>query len=219
MVNIVIPLEVIPLFSKFLNLSKDKQDRIINAALREFALKGYQNASTNEIVKQAGISKGLLFHYFNNKKDLYLFLFDYFIEMLMEEIHAHIDWDQRDIFIKYRNVAILKFGLFQKYPNAFEFIKRVYPEDSSEVKPDLENRKKEFLNKGYKDLFGDIDLTPFKEGIDIEKAVNIIYWTMEGFAYRLQAQTASVPVSQIQLEDIIAELDVYSEMLRHSFYQ
>nr|WP_306010721.1 TetR/AcrR family transcriptional regulator [Paenibacillus sp. P46E] len=210
---------MIPLFSKFLNLSKDKQDRIINAALQEFALKGYQNASTNEIVKQAGISKGLLFHYFNNKKDLYLFLFDYFIEMLMEEIHAHIDWEQRDIFIKYRNVAILKFGLFQKYPNAFEFIKRVYPEDSSEVKPDLENRKKEFLNKGYKDLFGDIDLTPFKEGIDIEKAVNIIYWTMEGLAYRLQAQTATVPVGQIQLEDIIAELDVYSEMLRHSFYQ
>ncbi|OKP95156.1 TetR/AcrR family transcriptional regulator [Paenibacillus sp. P46E] len=207
------------MFSKFLNLSKDKQDRIINAALQEFALKGYQNASTNEIVKQAGISKGLLFHYFNNKKDLYLFLFDYFIEMLMEEIHAHIDWEQRDIFIKYRNVAILKFGLFQKYPNAFEFIKRVYPEDSSEVKPDLENRKKEFLNKGYKDLFGDIDLTPFKEGIDIEKAVNIIYWTMEGLAYRLQAQTATVPVGQIQLEDIIAELDVYSEMLRHSFYQ
>lgn len=53
---------------KFLELDKLKQDRIINAAMKEFALKGYKNASTNEIVKEAGISKGLLFHYFTNKK-------------------------------------------------------------------------------------------------------------------------------------------------------
>ncbi|WP_379161539.1 TetR/AcrR family transcriptional regulator [Paenibacillus sp. sgz5001063] len=206
------------MFSKFHNLSQDKKDRIINAALKEFALKGYQNASTNEIVKEAEISKGLLFHYFNNKKDLYLFLYDYFIEMLIENAHAHIDWEQRDIFIRYRQIAILKFELYQKYPNAFEFIKKVNPEDASEVKPDLENRKKEFLSKGYQDLFGNVDLTKFKEGIDIEKAVNIIYWTMEGLAYRLQERYASIPVDQMKLDEIIAELDVYSEMLRNSFY-
>lgn len=61
-------MEVNLLFSKFLNLNPEKQDRILNAALKEFAQKGYQNASTNEIVKEAGISKGLLFHYFNNKR-------------------------------------------------------------------------------------------------------------------------------------------------------
>ena len=55
--------------SKFLNLHKEKQQRILNAALNEFANKGFDRASTNEIVKSAGISKGLLFHYFNNKKD------------------------------------------------------------------------------------------------------------------------------------------------------
>ncbi|MNO21931.1 Fatty acid metabolism regulator protein [compost metagenome] len=207
------------LFSKFLNLSPEKQDRILNAALKEFAQKGYQNASTNEIVKEAGISKGLLFHYFNNKKDLYLYLYDYFIEMLMEESYSNIDWEQRDIFIRYKQIAILKFTLFQKYPNAFEFIKKVYPEDASEVKPELEERKKGFLNKGYKELFGDVDLTKFKAGIDIEKAVNIIYWTIEGFAYKLQDRYASIPVDQIKLDEITAEMDVYSEMLKQSFYQ
>ena len=45
------------MYSKFLNLDKEKQDRIINAALKEFALKGYDNASTNEIVKSSEISK------------------------------------------------------------------------------------------------------------------------------------------------------------------
>ena len=46
------------------NLKKEKQDRMINAALKVFAMNGYQKASTDDIVKEAGISKGLLFHYF-----------------------------------------------------------------------------------------------------------------------------------------------------------
>ncbi|MFD6209493.1 TetR/AcrR family transcriptional regulator, partial [Peribacillus sp. NPDC060253] len=74
------------MFSKFLNMDKEKQDRIINAAIKEFAQKGYDNASTNEIVKEAGISKGLLFHYFQNKKQLYLFLYEHMIDILMEKI-------------------------------------------------------------------------------------------------------------------------------------
>lgn len=207
------------LFSKFLNLNPEKQDRILNAALKEFSLRGYQNASTNEIVKEAGISKGLLFHYFNNKKDLYFFLYDYFMDKFMEDIHAKIDWEQRDLLVRYRQIGILKMELFQKYPNAFDFVKRVYPEDASEVQPELENRKKEFLGKGYKDLFGDVDLTKFKAGIDIEKALNVIYWTMEGFAYKMQERMASQPMSPMKLEEITAEMDVYNEMLRSAFYK
>ncbi len=62
------------MFDKFLTLDQEKQERILNAASKEFAQKGFVNASTNEMVKEAGISKGLLFHYFKNKKQLYLFL-------------------------------------------------------------------------------------------------------------------------------------------------
>ena len=48
--------------SKFFDLKKEKQDRMINAALQVFAAQGYLHASTDQIVKEAGISKGLLFH-------------------------------------------------------------------------------------------------------------------------------------------------------------
>lgn len=50
--------------NKFFDAAKEKQDRIINAALQVFAVNGYRHASTDEIVRIAGISKGLLFHYF-----------------------------------------------------------------------------------------------------------------------------------------------------------
>ena len=51
----------------FTELDEKKQERIIDAALKEFAEYGYENASTNRIVKTCGVSKGSLFKYFENK--------------------------------------------------------------------------------------------------------------------------------------------------------
>ena len=47
--------------SKFFDIKKEKQDRIINAALKIFAMQGYRHGSTDDIVKEAAISKGLLY--------------------------------------------------------------------------------------------------------------------------------------------------------------
>ena len=75
---------------KFYELSKDKQDTMINGALKIFAREGYQRASTDVIVKEAGISKGLLFHYFGNKKTLYCFVLEYSARYQMMEIGRDI---------------------------------------------------------------------------------------------------------------------------------
>jgi TetR/AcrR family transcriptional regulator len=212
-------MEVDPVFSKFLNLNQEKQDRILNAALKEFAQKGYQNASTNEIVKEAGISKGLLFHYFNNKKDLYLFLYSHFMDITMEEIMEKIDWNEKDLFNRYRQVGVLKFDLFQKYPEMFNFIKGVYTEDAPDVKKEIQQKNKELLNSGYKDLFGDINVSKFKEGLDIEKTLNIIFWSMEGFAYRQQDKALAVDFDQTYLDEVLEEMDAYCKILRDAFYK
>ena len=63
--------------SKFFDLKKEKQDRMINAALKVFALQGYRHGSTDDIVREAAVSKGLLFHYFGSKLGVYCFIYDY----------------------------------------------------------------------------------------------------------------------------------------------
>src|SRR5665811_373431 len=80
------------------NLAKKKRDRIINSAIEEFSLYPYEKASTNNIVKNAGISKGLLFHYFGNKKDLCEYTTSFVVQKLFDEITARINWDETDIF-------------------------------------------------------------------------------------------------------------------------
>ena len=84
--------------SKFFDVKKDKQDAIINAALHTFALKGYKDASTDVIVKEAGISKGLLFHYFTSKQGLYDFICDYSTKYMILELTRSVKKNQRDLF-------------------------------------------------------------------------------------------------------------------------
>ena len=71
---------------KFFDVSKEKQDRIINAALLVFAQNGYRHAGTDEVVRRACISKGLLFHYFESKLGLYVFLYDYAVRFMLLEL-------------------------------------------------------------------------------------------------------------------------------------
>ena len=58
----------------FLNLTSEEKQKIIDAALDEFADKDFEAASLNSIIAKAGISKGSMYHYFDNKEDLYLYL-------------------------------------------------------------------------------------------------------------------------------------------------
>lgn len=66
----------------FRNISQEKQTLITQAAFQEFGQHGYQNASTNRLVKSLEISKGSLFKYFNGKLDLYNYLVDIAVDKL-----------------------------------------------------------------------------------------------------------------------------------------
>lgn len=70
----------------FLNLEDEEQERILEAAIQEFSEKNYDSASINRIIRQAGISKGSMYHYFKNKEDLYL----YMIDKVMEKKAAYL---------------------------------------------------------------------------------------------------------------------------------
>ena len=58
----------------FLKLKPERQDEIRRVCLEEFAVRGYENASTNRIVEKLDIAKGTLFYYFTGKEELYHYL-------------------------------------------------------------------------------------------------------------------------------------------------
>ena len=56
----------------FARIPGQKQQRILDAAIAEFAANGFAGANINRIARQAGISIGAMYKYFRSKEDLYL---------------------------------------------------------------------------------------------------------------------------------------------------
>lgn len=59
---------------RFAKLPAHQQQRIVQAALDEFAAHGFHDASLNRIIDDAGISKGSLYYYFDDKGDLFAYV-------------------------------------------------------------------------------------------------------------------------------------------------
>lgn len=207
------------MFSKFLNLDEEKQNRIINAALKEFAQKGYDNASTNEIVKEAGISKGLLFHYFQNKKHLYFFLFDYCYDLIVDEFYKKADLTEPDFIIRMRQAIAIKMELLSKYPEIFKFIQEAFLEESKELKEELKKKKQELTKINIEKAYEGIDLSRFREDVDVQKILKIINWTFEKMSDEALYKAKLSPTHDIDYQKISLEAEEYFEVFIKCFYK
>ena len=105
--------------------------------MKEFAAKGYDHASTNKIVEDACIAKGLLFHYFKSKKQLFLYLYQSCVQMMSDVVLSKVDFDEADLFKRLHGVQIAKFDLIRIHPDIIEFIQGAYVEQSVEVRAEL----------------------------------------------------------------------------------
>lgn len=206
------------IYSKFNNLKPEKQKQIINAAIKEFVRNGFEKASTNEIVKRANISKGSLFNYFNSKKDIYLYLIEYSSKAIVN-LNEEIDLSETDLFKRIERVALQKFYVQQKYPQAFEFLASTKQEESVEVKDIIKQRLNPIYNQAINKLYKDIDYSKFREGVDIEKAIEILNWTMFGVGEKGLKELFTFDDIGRFGEKYLEEWNVYAELLKYSFYK
>ncbi|MBP5453948.1 MAG: TetR/AcrR family transcriptional regulator [Lachnospiraceae bacterium] len=127
--------------AKFFDLKQEKQDRMVNAALKIFALNGYSHASTDDIVKEAHISKGLLFHYFDSKIGVYSFIYDYSVRFISLELSSAIDPNETSYFEILRQMEAAKMQVLKSYPYMFMFINSCKKEDITEAVLAVETAK------------------------------------------------------------------------------
>ncbi|HEX2983571.1 MAG TPA: TetR/AcrR family transcriptional regulator [Ignavibacteriales bacterium] len=206
------------MIAKILTVDPEKRERILNAARKEFAQKGYNDASTNEIVKEAGISKGALFHYFESKKELYLFLFDHTYDILRKEFFGKINLEETDIFKRLRQTLETKLEMLLKYPETIEFMTKTYYE-TSEITPYVEEKMKTIMAENYAMLFNNLDTSKFRDDLDPQRAINIVLYTMEGFSMREQNKLKKFPQDKPDYEAMFVEVDMYLAMLQKCLYK
>ena len=97
---------------KFYQLEPQKKKDIINAGIEYFAKFGYKKASTEDIARRAGISKGLLFYYFKNKETYFIFLYNYAEQLIASKILTFDIFDKNDFFDVLEKVIEIKYNFF-----------------------------------------------------------------------------------------------------------
>ena len=87
-----------------------KRQQILEGADRVFSQMGFDAASMNDITREAGVSKGTIYVYFDSKEELFLELCIAYREKLFSDIYSALegDYDLRDALIAFGTALSIK---------------------------------------------------------------------------------------------------------------
>lgn len=182
---------------KFLSLSKEKQSNILNAGMEMFGKHGYKKAVTDDIASKAGISKGLLFYYFHNKKEFYLYLYDYCVELMMQKVRLEEIKEIDDFFDLLDYGAQKKLELISKYPYILNFIIKAYYSQKEPISSEMNQRIQDMIDYVFDMYFQYIDISRFKEGIDVKYICHMLLWMGDGYLMEKQRMGERLNVDEM----------------------
>lgn len=111
--------------STFYNLPEDKKIKLLRSAKKEFTRVSYNEVSINQIVKDAGISRGSFYQYFVDKSDLLVFILQDFLISLHQTVMVSLEKSDGDIFTMFADlydclsIECLKDEQYQFFRNLF----------------------------------------------------------------------------------------------------
>lgn len=199
---------------KFLELPCEKRRRIINAAMEVFACNEYKHASTEDIAAKAGISKGLLFYYFHNKKELYLYVFDQCEKTMRQHILGSDFSGITDFFELLTYASQKKLEMLRAMPYCMDFVMRVYFSGASKESGEMQRKIQDAMDITYDRYFKNIDFGKFREGTDVETLLHMLTWMTEGYLHERQRLGG-----RFDPEEILTDFRKWSEMLRKIAYK
>ncbi len=180
---------------KFFALPKEKQQAIINAGYRVFSQTSYKNSPMSEIARAAGISKSLLFHYFHNKKEL--FLWEECAKTTIEFLTKYDCYCQKDLFESMERGMRAKIEIIRLYPDMGNFAIRAFYEKDPEINAAVQESYHRHFNLKADRARLNLDPEQFIPGLDIPMMYREMYWASEGYLWEM-VQRGHVDVEQME---------------------
>ncbi len=157
----------------------DKKEKILQAALELFATEGYNATATSKIAKKAGVSEGLIFRHFNNKKGL--------LEALNNQVEDKIKIIFTPIFFETNSKEIIKKYIYLPFdfnPEEYNFWRLQFMlkwqneyYNPDKLEPVLDKLTQAFLDLKYKEpqkeafvlmqIIESISIIILREGIEV----------------------------------------------------
>ena len=195
---------------KFFSLPQEKQQTIINAGYRVFSQNTYKNSPMSEIAAEAGISKSLLFHYFRNKKELYLFLWDHCAQITLTFMRRYDCYGQKDLFESMLRGMQAKMEIVRCYPNVGAFVIRAFYERDPQVCADIQDSYHRYFNLKADSTLLNLDPEQFIPGLDISMMYREMYLASEGYLWEM-TQRGQVDMTRME-QDFIKLMEFWKSI-------
>lgn len=199
---------------KFEQLPEEKKQRIINAALEVFAKYEYKNASTDLIAAKSGISKGLLFYYFKNKKSLYLYLLDYITKSTENILVDKTFYSITDFYELMLYAAKGKTELIIRNPYLMDFSVRAFYAAHRDISDAVTKRLSDKSNNMLQNYFKNIRIDKFKDDVKPQEVIDMLIWMTDGYMHQKQVQEEN-----IDMEELMKVYEKWIDMFRKISYK
>ena len=127
---------------QFEAIREKSREKILAASLELFANKGYDATSIDNIAKKAGISKGLIYNYFESKKSILLAIFDDAMKMGEELLMGQMNI--KDPVLRKKAIIELTFDMIKQRPDYVKFLTVMA------LQPGVMADTKDFTKNAYK---------------------------------------------------------------------
>lgn len=184
---------------RFFSLPLEKQQRILNAAYQVFSQSSYKGASMSEIASNVGISKALLFHYFTNKKELYMYLWNHALELTRKAVSEYRVLETDDFFEMLHRSLLAKCSVMKKYPHISAFSLNAYYEQYPEIKRAIEDNFSQASKTSENLVLSKINTSTLRRDIDEKAMYEEILYAMDGYMLK-KYRSGQVDSEEIEKE-------------------
>lgn len=191
---------------KFYALPVEKQSQILNAAYKVFAMNQYKKAPTSEIAAEAGISKSLLFHYFHNKQELYIFLWNHAADLTKKYMCKYKVYETDDFFEMMRRGLMAKCAVMRKYTFLSLFSINSYFETEPDIQSTIQPYVQDVTQTTLELLLSILNLDFIRKDIEFVRIYKEILYASEGMLKHWY-RTGNYDVTVFEQE--------YLEMINH----
>ncbi|BCB04149.1 TetR/AcrR family transcriptional regulator [Bacillus sp. KH172YL63] len=210
------------MYPNFEKLPEEKKQAILSICIEEFGRTGFDKTSTDTITSKAGISKGILFHYFKNKKNLYLYVVDHCRRLIGDRLMEELEGVKADDFFeRTREVILTKLRVQLQYSQETNLV------TNAMLNPPvgLEEGIQELLQKNA-DSYGDqylgklLDAALLKDHTSPEAVMNLTMMALEHVTKKYIALYQNKPIDFEQLsEEMLPEIDQYFQLIKYGCLQ
>ncbi|QYR21182.1 TetR/AcrR family transcriptional regulator [Paenibacillus sp. sptzw28] len=215
------------MYPAFEKLPGEKKVLILTICIDEFSKNGYENTSTDTITGRAGISKGILFHYFKSKKNLFLAVFEHCLKLLVEVTMEQIDkLATTDFFERIKAIILIKQSVAIQYFQETQLVLKTMSQPPVPVKSEIGT-----MVADYERTFGDplslhavfkgelVSSLPLREGVSGESVFNLTIMMLTQISNKYMQLYTTNKDMPAHYESVAKEIDEYIEIIKYGVYR